>query len=149
MKRYENYYITDLSNYALLAEGGKASRTVLHSTDYLKRGGENMYYVTGFIGLLLLVAPFVLGYTHNAAAFWTSLLIGAGVLLVSTVEGVVTRPGKWEYWVAGIMGLVALLAPFVFGFSSITQAFWATILAGAVLMLVSGIEVYSSDYHTV
>lgn len=108
-----------------------------------------MYYLTGFTGLLLLFAPFVLGYADNTAALWTSLIVGAGVLFVSTVEGVVTRPGKWEYWVAGIMGLVALIAPFIFGFSSITGAFWASILAGGVLILVSGIEVYSNDYRNV
>lgn len=108
-----------------------------------------MYYLTGFIGLLLLFAPFALGYTDHTAALWTSLIVGAGVLLVSTVEGVVTKPGKWEYWVAGIMGLIALLAPFIFGFSSITGAFWASILAGVVLMFVSGIEVYSNDYRNV
>src|SRR5438132_482090 len=35
------------------------------------------------VGLLLLVAPFALGFTDNAPATWVSVVLGAGAIIAS------------------------------------------------------------------
>ena len=35
-----------------------------------------MYWLTGVLGLILVVAPFIMGYTENLAALWTSIILG-------------------------------------------------------------------------
>lgn len=101
-----------------------------------------MYWLTGLLGLALGVAPFVLGYRYNTAAMWTSIVLGVVVVVLSAIEAMDESKQTWEYWVAGGAGLVAVIAPFVFGFSTIAWALWVTIVIGFLILLISGYEVY-------
>ncbi|HXF61917.1 MAG TPA: SPW repeat protein [Caldilineaceae bacterium] len=101
-----------------------------------------MYWVTGLLGLLLGIAPFVLGYSNNQTAMWTSIVLGLVVVLASLFEATDTKKAKWEYWVAGIAGLLAVIAPFVFGFGVITMAVWSMVILGALILILSGYEVF-------
>lgn len=101
-----------------------------------------MYWVTGVLGILLGVAPFVLGYQDNAPALWTSIALGLIVLAASAMEATDTHKAKWEYWVAGIAGLLAVIAPFVLGFSALTLAVWTTVVLGVIILFLAGYEVF-------
>jgi len=48
--------------------------------------------VSFVLGLWLLIAPYALGFTDQATAFWNSLVVGA----LSTVAGLVG--GYQEWW---------------------------------------------------
>jgi bacteriorhodopsin len=76
-----------------------------------------MYWFTGILGLAMAVAPFALGYSDNTFAMWTSVILGLAVLLASLFEALDERKAKWEWWVTGIAGILAVIAPFVFGFT--------------------------------
>lgn len=104
-----------------------------------------MYWLTAILGVALGVAPFVLGYQDNTAAMWTSIVIGAVIVILSALEGMDSTKRTWEYWAAAVAGLIAIAAPFVFGFSTITMAMWATVGIGLVVLLVSGYEVFAEQ----
>lgn len=97
-----------------------------------------MYWFTGILGFVLLVAPFVIGYNNNQAALWTSLAAGATVIVVSFLEGMAHGRDRWEYWAALVVGIAAILAPFVLQFSIITTAMWTTVAIGALLAILAG-----------
>ncbi len=97
-----------------------------------------MYWTTGILGLAFAVAPFLFGYSNNPVAMWTSLLLGGGVMLVSLLEEASENQDRWEYWVAALVGLGAIAAPFVLGFGHITQAMWTSIAVGLLLALTAG-----------
>lgn len=101
-----------------------------------------MYWLTGILGALFVIAPFALGYRDNSYAMWTSVILGAVVLLASIWEGYDAHKGKWEYWVVGIAGILAVIAPFVFGFTTITLAMWTAIILGVLMLLLGGYEVF-------
>lgn len=101
-----------------------------------------MYWITGLLGLVFIVAPFVLGYTTDPTALWASVILGAGILLVSGYKALVRDMTKWEYSVAGLLGLLAILAPFVLGFSAFTAALWTTLILGAVVAILAAYEVF-------
>lgn len=101
-----------------------------------------MYLVTGFLGLVLIVAPYVLGYNQSSTALWTSLIIGAVLIVASILEAVTASKQKWEYWVVGIAGVGAILAPFVLGFSTISTALWTLIIIGVVTILAAWTKLY-------
>jgi hypothetical protein len=107
-----------------------------------------MYWLTGILGVALGAAPFVLGYSDNSAAMWTSIGLGAVVIVLSALEAFEVNKQKWEYWVAGAVGLLAVIAPFVLGFSTITWAMWATVGFGALIILISGYEVFTEQVTT-
>jgi hypothetical protein len=104
-----------------------------------------MYWLTGILGLALAAAPFALGYRDNTFAMWTSVVLGLIVLLASVFEGLDEQKAKWEWWVAGIAGILAVIAPFVFGFTLVTMAFWTMIILGAVMVILAGYEVFFAE----
>jgi uncharacterized membrane protein HdeD (DUF308 family) len=103
-----------------------------------------MYWITGILGLALILAPFVFGFSANASAMWSSIVLGAVITLASIVEGWTRDDRNWEYWVVGLAGILAILAPFVLGFSSVSGALWTAIILGAVITLLAGSKVFAS-----
>jgi uncharacterized membrane protein HdeD (DUF308 family) len=103
-----------------------------------------MYWITGILGLALILAPFVFGFSANASAMWSSIVLGAVITLASIVEGWTRDDRNWEYWVVGLAGILAILAPFVLGFSSVSGALWTAIILGAVITLLAGTKVFAS-----
>ncbi|MCL5951750.1 MAG: SPW repeat protein [Chloroflexi bacterium] len=101
-----------------------------------------MYWLTGILGLALILAPSILGYGANATANWTSIILGAVVVVVSVVKALAKDVGKWEYWVAGIAGVLTVIAPFVLGFSAHATALRTSIILGAVVAILAGYQVF-------
>ena len=97
-----------------------------------------MYWVTGLLGVVLMVAPFMFGYSDNAMAVGTSLIVGLATLVVSFIEAAQADKEPWEYWTAVVLGLGAIAAPFVFGFNTQAVAMWTTIAGGILITLFAG-----------
>lgn len=107
-----------------------------------------MYWATGILGFLLAVAPWLFGYSNNSAALWTSLLIGAAAIVISFIEGAQSDREAWEYWAAGILGVVAVAAPFVLGFGSYTAAMWTSVVAGILLVVFAGGKLTTGQFKS-
>ncbi|MBI4498070.1 MAG: SPW repeat protein [Chloroflexi bacterium] len=108
-----------------------------------------MYWVTGILGLALLVAPFVLGFSDHTAALWASLLLGGAITLVSVVKALAQDAmATWEYWIAAIAGVVAVVAPFLLGFSDHAAALWTSLLLGTAVAALAGYQVFFAEAET-
>lgn len=103
---------------------------------------NKMYWVTGIIGVLLVIAPFVLGFTANPPALWASVILGLAVLVVSIITGLVHDTANWEYWLIGLCGLAAIIAPFVMGFSNHVRPEWTNIILGALAIILSAYQLF-------
>ncbi len=101
-----------------------------------------MYWIIGVIGLGLALSPFIFNYATHTAALWVSLITGFGAVLVSIIEATRGDKERWEYWVAGGLGLVALVAPFVFNFTGLAAALWISIIAGGLITLLAGSRLF-------
>ncbi len=106
-----------------------------------------MHRVTGILGILLIIAPFVLGYRTDSPALWSNVILGIVVLLASLWKAYRPDATYWEYWVAGIMGILAIIAPFVLGFTPVVAAMWASIILGVIVLILSAYEVYELAKH--
>lgn len=105
-----------------------------------------MYWITGILGLVFVLSPFVLGYSNNAAAMWTSLLIGGATIVVSWIEGAQEDRARWEYWTAAVLGIVAVAAPFLFGFGEQTVAMWTSVIVGGLIAIFAGTKLTSGQW---
>ena len=102
-----------------------------------------MFLITGIFGVALIASPFLLGFTHHSAALWASIILGAIVWAVSFFgEATMAEAKRWMYWVMGLAGVGAFIAPFVFGYTDHAQPLWAGLILGALLALVDGYKAF-------
>lgn len=102
-----------------------------------------MFWITGILGLLLGLSPFILGFANQGVALWTSLVLGVIVVVVSIIGLISSAADKrWMYWVIGLAGLLAVIAPFILGYAGSASALWTSIIVGAVLALWDGVKVF-------
>jgi hypothetical protein len=107
------------------------------------------YWMTGVLGLGLVVAPFVMGYSGNTPALWTSIVIGVAVLAVSAIRAMRQEIVDWEYWAAGLLGLAAVVSPFVFHFRGLTPALWSELILGTTVSVLAGYRAFEDTRQRV
>jgi Na+-translocating ferredoxin:NAD+ oxidoreductase RnfD subunit len=101
-----------------------------------------MFWLTLIIGLFLVVAPWLLGFDTNTTATWTSVILGAVLAFVSGYKATIRDTTNWVYWVAAVAGIAAVLAPWVFGFTTLTTAAWAIIIAGTLALVLAIYQIF-------
>lgn len=104
-----------------------------------------MYWLTGVLGLALFFAPFALGYSSDTTAFWSNIVLGAAVVVISGIKALMQDGSRWEYWTAGLLGLAMIVAPFVLNYATVAVALWASIFVGAVIAVLSGYKIFSGS----
>ena len=73
-------------------------------------------------GLVLIVAPFVLGFADGGAAQWVPIILGAAILIMSIMTDYELSlakviPMPLHLAMDAIGGLILLVSPWVFGFA--------------------------------
>ncbi len=106
---------------------------------------RKMYWITGLIGVALILAPFVLAFSANGAALWSSVVLGAAVLVLSILKGLLHDRVPWEYWIIGLLSVLIAGAPFMLGFSTIQRALLVTTALGILAFLLCVYQIYYSD----
>lgn len=101
-----------------------------------------MYWITAFLGVVLISAPFVLGFSDNQSALWTSELIGFTLVGASLLEWAAEGVQRWEYWVLAIAGAAALISPVFIGFELMSTSSLTMILSGVVAISISGYKLF-------
>ncbi|MGE5512088.1 MAG: SPW repeat protein [Bacteroidota bacterium] len=85
------------------------------------RSKENVIdVVNAILGVCLLLAPWVLGFTAEAAAAWTAWISGAVIALVAL--GALVAFAEWEEWINLALGVWVIIAPWVAAFSENVSA---------------------------
>ncbi len=100
------------------------------------------HWVNLIDGILLFIAPWVLGYSGtNSTAYIDALVLGALIVIFALV-GLFTRTGNWSQWVVGILGILSFISPWVLGYSNLMPAFWANIILGAIAVIFAAIGLF-------
>jgi len=110
---------------------------------------DAMFWLTGILGLALIAAPFVMAYSGTTPALWTSVIVGVAVALISGIKALIEDVVDWEYWIAGVLGLVAVVSPFVFQFRGLTPAFWSNLILGMAVALFAGYKIFADNQQRV
>jgi VIT1/CCC1 family predicted Fe2+/Mn2+ transporter len=91
-----------------------------------------MFWTTFLLGVALVLAPFVLGYSSHQEATWSSVLLGAALGFVSGYQIRRGIPPRRAYFVIGLVGVLTLIAPFVLGFNLVAAPAWTAVIVGNV-----------------
>ena len=103
-----------------------------------------MFWANMILGLVLMIAPFALGYSTNPLALWSSIAVGAVIAIASGYKAYTKAVDRWEDWVDVVAGVIAILLPFVFGFSTLAMALWACIVLGVIVVAMAGYDLYAT-----
>lgn len=86
------------------------------------------------LGLLVLVSPWLLGYSGAMAAAWNAWIMGA-VFAVGTLAVLAGMP-TWLEWAVGFCGLWTFLAPRILTFTdSSTATVFQMVVGGTIAIL--------------
>ncbi len=79
-------------------------------------------YLDYLVGVLLIIAPWVLGFAAGGAETWIPVLVGASVIVYSLITNYELGAAKLidmptHLWLDGIGGAFLAISPWVFGYA--------------------------------
>lgn len=91
------------------------------------------------VGVVLILAPFILGFANGGPEQWVPIIVGLATVLVSLVTAYELGAAKLVPYRVHLgldvaMGVLLLLSPFVFGFAE--RIWWPHVLFGIVYIVV-------------
>lgn len=92
------------------------------------------------VGVCLALSPWVLGFTQEAGAAWNAWIVGAAVAVIAI--GALVSFNHWEEWLNLALGIWAIVAPWVIGFSALAAATYAHVIAGIIVAALAAAELW-------
>jgi len=88
------------------------------------------------LGLVLFLAPWIFGFSGETTPAWSAWITGAVIALVgaSALAGYL-YPASWANLVLGVW---AITAPWILGFSALAEATWSHAILGVLSLLAAG-----------
>lgn len=93
-----------------------------------------------FWALLLLLSPFVTGYTDDQNATWHACIAAVAIAVLALAA--VSAYAEWEDWFTLAIGLWMVIAPWGLGFTAIAQAMWSHLVLGILVALTTAWELW-------
>ncbi|AIC26468.1 MULTISPECIES: SPW repeat protein [Rhizobium] len=96
-------------------------------------------------GLGLLISPWLFGFAAETSAAWNAWIVGAAITVLAVAA--LYAFYEAEEWANLVLGLWALVAPWILGFSAVTAAMWAHVIAGIVVAVLAAGSIWFSHNH--
>ena len=100
-------------------------------------------YATIVLGALLFVSPVVFGDTGQSVAAATAYVLGVLLVVAGIIAEAMNRRNGFEI-VPAVLGVVAFVSPWVFGFTAVTGVAWVAWIVGALAIINAGYLLLSS-----
>ncbi|MED3729440.1 SPW repeat protein [Priestia filamentosa] len=92
-------------------------------------------YLNALIGVWFIIAPWVMGFSDQSGALWSSIIFGIIQIIVSLWGS--DKPGwnSWQNWVSVITGVWFVIFPFIY---SLTDGeVWSSVILGLITIVFS------------
>jgi hypothetical protein len=101
--------------------------------------------INGVFGLFLIASPWLFGFTGEQAATWNAALVGV-LLGAVALTGVIDLRER-EGWASLALGLWAMVAPWVIGFSGVVNAMWTHVGVGLATAILAAVELWMLHHN--
>lgn len=85
-------------------------------------------------GIWLIIAPFVLSFGRDDST-WDSVIIGIVVIILAALRMMGGARARWLSWLVAIVGVWAIISPWIFSDSDVNAILWSDIIAGIVVVI--------------
>lgn len=96
--------------------------------------------ITAALGAFLVVSPWLFGYSAEPSAVWSACATGVLIGLVALAGFIDVR--EWEGWAGVVLGLWAIVAPWILGFAGVVPAMWSHVGVGFAVTAVAAVELW-------
>ena len=108
--------------------------------------GRTASMINFFLGIWVLISPFVLGFSGFRGLMLNNVIVGVIVMIVAAVQAWgTTRTSGGLSWINLILGLWLIVTAFVFNVQGIPSIVWNQIISGAVVAILAAISVFSTS----
>jgi uncharacterized membrane protein HdeD (DUF308 family) len=108
----------------------------------LRRPERNVQdWVNLICGALLFISPWAFGFFGDPMAARTAWVGGVIIFLLGAAA--LAQFAEWEEWVALIVGVLVIIAPWVLGFATIHAAMSSCVVLGVIVALSSISELWA------
>ena len=110
-----------------------------------RRTHENAIDIVNLLaGLVLAISPWALGFSALGFA-WNAWIVGVVVVLVAL--GALVAFQQWEEWVNLLLGIWAIVSPWVLGFAGNSGAMGVHVVVGLVVAILAAVELWLSRHR--
>jgi len=93
------------------------------------------------LGLIILLTPWMFAFVGEPVTAWTAWITGGAIAVAAAV-------GLWSYpvpafWVNLVLGLWAIVAPWIMGFAAMGSAMWSHVVLGALVALAAAVGLWA------
>lgn len=92
------------------------------------------------LGAVLFLAPWLYGFADQMPAAWNAWITGAVMVILAAAA--IFAFAEWEEWVNLVVGLWALVSPWVLGFAGQPSALRSHVVVGLVVAVLSAGEAW-------
>jgi len=107
------------------------------------RDGDPTDVINILAGIALALSPWALDFTPLAAAAWNAWLVGAAIALIALWD--LVSFSKIQERIIGVLGLWAIVAPWVLGFAELSAAAAAHVVLGLIAAVVAAGTLWSDS----
>jgi hypothetical protein len=93
-------------------------------------------------GLGLFLSPWLFGFSAEADAAWNAWIVGAAIAVIAAAA--LYAFYEAEDWVNLVLGIWAVIVPWVLGFSAVAAAMWVHVIAGIVVAALAAGSIWFS-----
>lgn len=92
-------------------------------------------YLNALIGVWFIIAPWVIGFSDQSGALWSSIIFGIIQIIVSLWGS--DKPGwnSWQNWVSVITGVWFVIFPFIYSLTN--GEVWSSVILGLITIVFS------------
>jgi hypothetical protein len=87
------------------------------------------------LGLWLIIAPFVLGFSGYRHSEWNCIVVGVIVATLAAIRIWGGRAASWLSWINAALGLWLIVSPWIYNNSNVNAILWNDIIVGAIIVV--------------
>lgn len=106
--------------------------------DVASSPGRIAAIINFFVGVWILVSPFVLGFSDASGATWNNVIVGAVVMAIAGGYAW-GRMDQGLNWINFVLGLWLIVSAFIYGFQMNPGLTWNQVLVGVVVTVLSAL----------
>jgi hypothetical protein len=96
--------------------------------------------INAVLGLVLLISPWIFGYTGETMAAWNAWICGVAIAVIAAAA--LSQRQTWEEWVNLVLGLWVVASPWILGFDGLTNATWPHVVIGLIVAVLAAVELW-------